>query len=52
VVAPAVASARVGGVFRTSEVETFARTAAASLHLDVRDQADGDILLDVDSGAS
>jgi transmembrane sensor len=52
VVAPAAASARVGGVFRTSEVETFARTAAASLHLAVRDEADGDILLDVDSGAS
>jgi len=52
VVAPAVAAARVGGVFRTSEVETFAHTAAASLHLAVRDDADGDILLDVDSGAS
>jgi len=52
VVAPAAASARVGGVFRTSEVETFARTAAASLHLAVRDEADGDILRDVDSGAS
>ena len=52
VVAPEAASARVGGVFRTSEVETFARTAAASLGLAVRDQPDGDILLDANSGAS
>lgn len=52
VVAPSIASERVGGVFRTSEVETFARTAAASLHLTVRDNPDGDIVLDADSGAS
>jgi len=52
VIAPAAASARVGGVFRTSEVSTFARTAAASLHLVMSNQPDGDILLDVESGAS
>ncbi|MGE5501016.1 MAG: FecR family protein [Ignavibacteriales bacterium] len=52
VVAPAIASARVGGVFRTSEVETFARTAAASLNLEVRDEPDGDISLDANSATS
>ncbi|HEX5776063.1 MAG TPA: FecR domain-containing protein, partial [Caulobacteraceae bacterium] len=45
VVASAAAAARVGGVFRTSEVETFARTAAASLGLEVQEQPGGDIVL-------
>lgn len=52
VVGPTAAQARVGGVFRTSEVETFARTAAASLGLAVHEQADGDIVLGAESGAS
>jgi transmembrane sensor len=52
IVAPAAASARVGGVFRTSQVEAFARTAAASLGLDVQAQPGGDIVIDAAGGAS
>jgi transmembrane sensor len=52
IVAPAAASARVGGVFRTSQVEAFARTAAASLGLDVQAQPGGDIVIDAAGGVS
>ncbi len=45
VVAPEAAGARVGGVFRTSEVEAFARTAAPSLGLTVRVEPGGDIVM-------
>ena len=45
VVSGAAASAQVGGVFRTSEVETFARTAAPSLGLTMQVEDDGDIVL-------
>lgn len=45
VVSGAAASAQVGGVFRTSEVETFARTAAPSLGLTIQVEEDGDIVL-------
>lgn len=45
IVSGAAASAQVGGVFRTSEVETFARTAAPSLGLSMQVGNDGDIVL-------
>lgn len=45
IVAGPAASAQVGGVFRTSEVETFARTAAPSLGLTMRVEDNGDIVL-------
>lgn len=48
VVAPTAARARVGGVFRTSEVETFARTAGPSLGLTVRVDPNGDIVMEGD----
>lgn len=46
VVSPAAAPARVGGVFRTSEMENFARTAATSLGLTMRVESDGDLVLE------
>ncbi len=45
IVAPAAAGVPVGGVFRTSEVETFAATAAGSLHLRLASDAAGDLVL-------
>jgi transmembrane sensor len=47
VVTPAARGLQVGGVFRTSEVEAFARATAASLRLRVSADAGRDIVLDV-----
>ena len=46
IVSPEAAGARVGGVFRTSEVEAFARTAGPSLGLSVRVDDSGDIVME------
>jgi len=46
IVSPGAGAARVGGVFRTSEVETFARTAGPSLGLSVRVDQAGDIVME------
>lgn len=46
IISPQAGAARVGGVFRTSEVETFARTAAPSLGLSVRVDDAGDLVME------
>lgn len=45
IVAPEVASARVGGLFRTSEVDAFARSVSTSLGFELGTDADGNVLI-------
>lgn len=50
IVAPEVAQARVGGLFRTSEVDAFARSVQTSLGFSIHADANGDIRVDAADG--